>query len=39
VKSKGLKPARWSGMLVIIAALAALAMSAVRMRRSGRRSR
>ncbi len=41
VKSKGSKPARWSGILVMAAALAALALSAgrvARIRRSGKRS-
>jgi hypothetical protein len=41
MKSKGSKPARWSGILVIVAALAALALSAgrvARIRRSGKRS-
>jgi hypothetical protein len=38
VKSKGSKPARWGGILVIAAAMAALAMSAGRMRRRGKRS-
>ncbi len=41
MKSKGSKPARWSGVLVIVAALAALALSAgrvARIRRGGKRS-
>jgi hypothetical protein len=41
VKSKGSKPVRWSGMLVVVAAVAAFAMSAgraVRTKRRGRRA-